>query len=41
MVMVMAKATMWVMVMVTRLAGGKEGKGKDGKGNGDDNEGGR
>ncbi len=38
--MVTAKATTWVMVMVTRLTGNKEGKGKGGKGNGDDNEGG-
>jgi hypothetical protein len=39
-VMAMAKATTWVMVMVTRLTGGKEGKGEGRKGNGDDNEGG-
>ncbi len=38
--MVTAKATMWVMVMVTRLAGDEEGKGKGGKGNDDDDEGG-
>ncbi len=40
--MVTAKAMMWVMVMVTRLAGDEEGKGegKGGKGNGDDDEGG-
>ncbi len=36
----MAKATTWVMVMVTRLAGDEEGKGKGGKGDGDDDEGG-
>jgi hypothetical protein len=35
-----AKATTWVMVMVTRLTGNKEGKGKGGKGDGDDDEGG-
>ncbi len=34
--MVTAKATTWVMVMVTRLAGNKEGKGEGGKGNADD-----
>ncbi len=39
-VMTTAKATTWVMVMVTRLAGDEEDKGKGGKGNGDDNEGG-
>ncbi len=38
--MVTAKATTWVMVMVTRLTGDKEGKGEGGKGNGDDNDGG-
>ncbi len=37
--MATAKATMWVMVMVTRLTGDEEGKGEGGKGNGDDNEG--
>jgi hypothetical protein len=39
MAMVTAKATMWVTVMVTRLAGDEEGKGKGSKGNGDDDEG--
>jgi hypothetical protein len=34
-------ARTWVMGMVTRLAGGKEGKCKGSKGNGDGNEGGR
>ncbi len=29
-------ATMWVMAMVTRLAGNEEGKGEGGKGNGDE-----
>jgi hypothetical protein len=38
--MATAKATPWVMVMVTRLAGAKEGKGKGGKGDGDGDEGG-
>ncbi len=38
--MATAKATTWVMVMVTRLAGDKESKGKGGKGDGDDDEGG-
>ena len=33
-------ATMWLMAMVTRLAGDKEGKGKGGKGDGDGDEGG-
>jgi len=33
-------AMTWVMVMVTRLAGDKEGKGVGGKGNGDGDEGG-
>jgi hypothetical protein len=33
-------ATTWVMAMVTRLAGNKEGKGKGGKGDGDGDEGG-
>jgi hypothetical protein len=37
---VMATATTWMMVMVTRLAGEEEGKGKGGKGNGDGDEGG-
>ncbi len=38
----MAKVTAatWVMVMVTRLAGNKEGKGEGGKGNGEGDEGG-
>jgi hypothetical protein len=36
----MATATMWAMVMVTRLAGNKEGKGKGGKGKCDSDEGG-
>ena len=43
MAMATAKVTMSVMVMVTRLAGDEEGKGKGGKGgkgDGDDNEGG-
>ncbi len=39
-VMAMAKATMWVMVMVRRLVNNKEGKGKGSKGDGDDDEGG-
>jgi hypothetical protein len=39
-VMATAKATTWVMVMVTRLTGDEEGKGKGGKGDGDDDEGG-
>jgi len=34
-------ARMWVMVMVTRLAGDEEGKGEGGKGDGDGDEGGR
>ena len=38
--MVTAKATTWVMVMVTRLTGNEEGKGEGGKGDGDDDEGG-
>ncbi len=40
--MATVKATTWVMVMVTRLAGDEEGKGEGegGKGDGDDNEGG-
>ena len=33
-------ATMWVMAMVTRLAGNEEGKGEGGKGDGDVDEGG-
>jgi hypothetical protein len=33
--MATAKATAWVMVMVTRLAGDKDSKGKGSKGNGD------
>ncbi len=36
----MVTATTWVMVMVTRLAGDKEGKGEGGEGNGDGDEGG-
>ena len=32
--------TTWVMVMVTRLAGNKEGKGEGGKGDGNGDEGG-
>jgi hypothetical protein len=41
-VMAMAKATTWVMVKATRLAGDKEGKGegRGSKGDGDGNEGG-
>ena len=39
-VMAMVTATRWVMVMVTRLAGDKEGKGEGGKGDGDGDEGG-
>ncbi len=39
MAMVTAKATTWVILMVTRLAGDKEGKGEGGKGDGDDDEG--
>jgi hypothetical protein len=35
-----AKAMTWMMMMVTRLVGNKEGKDKVGKGNGDDDEGG-
>ncbi len=38
MAMATAKAATWVMVMVTRLVGKEEGKGKGSKGNGDDNE---
>jgi hypothetical protein len=34
-VMVMVKATTWVMATVTRLAGNKEGNGEGGKGDGD------
>ena len=41
MAMAMVTATMWVMAMVTRLAGNKEGKGEGGKGVGDGDEGGR
>ncbi len=37
----MVTATAWVMAMVTRLAGDKEGKGEGGKGNGDDEGGGQ
>ncbi len=36
----MAKTTPWAIVMVMRLAGNKESKGKGSKGNSDDNEGG-
>ena len=39
-VMAMVMATMWVTVMVTRLAGDEEGKGESGKGDGDGDEGG-
>ncbi len=39
-VMVMVKATMWVMAMAKRLAGNKEGKVKGSKGDCNDNEGG-
>ncbi len=38
--MATAKATTWVMVMVTRLTGDEECKGEGGKGDGDDDEGG-
>ncbi len=38
--MTMVKTMTWVMVMVTRLAGNEENKGKGGKGDGDDYEGG-
>ncbi len=38
--MVTVEATMWVMVMVTRLAGVKESKGECDKSDGDDDEGG-
>jgi len=38
--MAMVMAPMWVMVMVTRLAGNQEGKGEGGKGDGDGDEGG-
>ena len=34
-------AVMWLMAMVTRLAGDKEGKDEGGKGDGDGDEGGR
>jgi hypothetical protein len=37
--MVKATATVWVMVMVTRLAGNEEGMGEGGKGDGDGDEG--
>ncbi len=40
MAMATVEATTWVMVMVARLAGNKEGKGDGGKGGGDYNEGG-
>ena len=36
----MVTATMWLMAMVTRLAGDKEGKGEGGKGDGNGDEGG-
>ena len=36
----MVTAMTWVMAMVTRLAGDKEGKGEGGKGDGDGDEGG-
>jgi len=39
-VMATVPATMWVMVMVTRLAGDEEGKGEGDKGDGDGDEGG-
>ncbi len=38
--MTMVKATTWVMAMVTRLAGDKEGKGEGCKGDCNSNEGG-
>jgi len=38
--MAMVTATMWLMVMVTRLAGDEEGKGEGGKGDGDGDAGG-
>ena len=38
--MVTVMATTWVMAMVTRLAGNKEGKGEGGKGDGNGDEGG-
>jgi len=38
--MAMVTATMWVMAMVTRLTGYKEGKGEGGKGDVDGDEGG-
>jgi hypothetical protein len=38
--MITVMATTWVMAMVTRLAGNKEGKGKGSKGNGNGDEGG-
>jgi hypothetical protein len=40
MVTATAMATTWAMMMVTRLAGDEEGKGKGGEGNDDGNEGG-
>ena len=40
-VMSTAMAMTWVMVMVTRLAGNKEGKGEGGKGDGGGDDGGR
>ena len=36
----MVMATTWAMATATRVAGDKEGEGKDVKGNGDGNEGG-
>ncbi len=39
-VMATAKATTWVMVILRRLAGNKEGRGEGSKGDGDDDEGG-
>ena len=39
-VMAMVTTMTWVMVMVTRLAGDKEGKGEGGKGDGNGDEGG-
>ena len=39
-VMATVTATTWVIAMVTRLAGNKEGKGEGGKGDGDGDEGG-
>ncbi len=36
--MITTKVTTWAMVMATRLAGNKEGKGNGGKGDGNGNE---